>query len=130
MAWPRALRGTLEALKGRCVRMDCAAALRKSRSTIVDESFSTVERSHPHHYETAGEVITRERLEGLFDLVVTAIANRDLSGVSTYAETVATERFSQGFDISEVQAALAHATTVRLPGAQASPDQDACRNSK
>ncbi len=86
--------------------MDCAAVLRKSRSTIVDESFSTVERSHPHHYETAGEVITRERLEGLFDLVVTAIANRDLSGVSTYAETVATERFSQGFDISEVQGAF------------------------
>lgn len=86
--------------------MDCAAVLRKSRSSIVDESYTVVERSHTHHYETAGEVITRDRLEALFDLVVTAIGNRDLSGVSTYAETVATARFGQGFDISEVQAAF------------------------
>lgn len=80
--------------------------LRKSRSSIVDESYTVIERSQIHHYEAAGEVLTRERLKGLFDLVVTAIGNRDLSGVSTYAVTVAEERFGQGFDISEVQAAF------------------------
>ena len=46
------------------------------------------------------------RLEGLFDLVVTAIGNRDLAGVSSYAVNVAEERFKAGFDISEVQAAF------------------------
>lgn len=86
--------------------MDCAAVLRKSRSGIVDESFSIVERSHVHHYETAGEAFTRERLEGLFDLVVTALGNRNLAGVSNYAVTIARERFGQGFDIIEVQAAF------------------------
>ncbi len=80
--------------------------LQKSRSSIVDESYNVLDRSHIHHYETAGEVLTRERLEGLFDLVVTAIGNRDLSGMSTYAVTVAEERFGQGFDIGEVQAAF------------------------
>lgn len=86
--------------------MDCAAVLLKSRSTIIDESYTVVDRSHIHHYETAGEVLTRERLEGLFDLVVTAIGNRDLAGVSAYAAAVAEERFGQGFDIGDVQAAF------------------------
>ncbi|MEO7131984.1 MAG: hypothetical protein ABIZ07_11460 [Dermatophilaceae bacterium] len=80
--------------------------LRKSRSSIVDESYTVVDRAHIHHYQAAGEALTRERLESLFDLVVTAIDDRDLAGVSTYAETVAEERFGQGFDISEVQAAF------------------------
>jgi hypothetical protein len=86
--------------------MDCAALLLESRSSILDESYTVLERSHVHHYEAAGEAFTRARLEGLFDLVVTAISNRDLAGVSAYAVTVAEERFGQGFDISEVQAAF------------------------
>lgn len=86
--------------------MDCAAILLKSRSSILGESYTVLERSHVHHYEVAGEAFTRTRLEGLFDLVVTAIGNRDLSGVSAYAVNIAEERFGQGFDISEVQAAF------------------------
>ena len=85
---------------------DCAALLQESRSSILDESYLVLERSHVHHYEAAGEEFTRARLEGLFDLVVTAIGNRDLSGVSSYAVNVAEERFASGFDISEVQAAF------------------------
>lgn len=86
--------------------MDLAALFRDSRSSILDESYTVLERSHVHHYEAAGEEFTRQRLEGLFDLVVTAIGNKDLAGISAYATTVAEERFSQGFDISEVQTAF------------------------
>ena len=86
--------------------MDCAALLLEHRSSILDESYTVLERSHVHHYEAAGEEFTRARLEGLFDLVVTAIGNRDLAGVSAYAVNVAEERFKAGFDISEVQAAF------------------------
>ncbi len=86
--------------------MDCSTVLQKSRNSIIDESFATVDRSHLKHYESAGEQLTRDRLERLFDLVVNAIAHRDLSGVSAYAEGVATERFGQGFDIGDVQAAF------------------------
>jgi len=86
--------------------MDCAALLLDHRSSILAESYVVLERSHVHHYEAAGEEFTRQRLESLFDLVVTAIAKRDLAGVSAYAVTVAEERFAAGFDISEVQAAF------------------------
>ncbi len=86
--------------------MDCAAVLSKSRSSILDESFTVVDRSHLRHYETAGEELTRERLAMLFDLVVSAIDSRDLSGVTGYAESVARERFGQGYDIGDVQAAF------------------------
>jgi hypothetical protein len=86
--------------------MDCAALLLEHRSSIIAESYVVLERSHVHHYEAAGEEFTRQRLESLFDLVVTAIGNRDLAGVSAYAVTVAEERFAAGFDISEVQAAF------------------------
>ncbi len=85
---------------------DCAALLLESRSSILDESYDVLERSHVHHYQAAGEEFTRGRLEALFELVVTAIGNRDLSGVSSYAVSVAEERFGQGFDISEVQTAF------------------------
>ena len=105
--------------------MDCAALLRESRSNIVDESYTVVDRSHIQHYKAAGEMLTRERLEGLFDLVVDAIGNRDLSGVSTYAEAVAEERFSEGFDISEVQAAFnaLEASMWRQVVASAKPEE-------
>ncbi|MEO6998503.1 MAG: hypothetical protein ABI112_10510 [Terracoccus sp.] len=99
--------------------------LRKSRSSIVDESFTIVERSHVHHYETAGAALTRERLEALFDLVVTAIGNRDLAGVSNYAASVAEERFGQGFDIIEVQTAFnaLEASMWRQIVASAAPEE-------
>ena len=84
--------------------MDLAALLLESRPSILDESYSALERSHIAHYEAAGEEFTRQRLEALFDLVVTAIRNRDLTGVSAYAVKVAEPRFNQGFDIGEVQA--------------------------
>ena len=86
--------------------MDCAALLLEHRSSILDESYTVLERSHVHHYEAAGEQFTRERLGDLFDLVATSIAHRDLAAVSSYAVTVADERFAAGFDIGEVQAAF------------------------
>ena len=61
-------------IERRVHRMDCAALLLEHRSSILDESYTVLERSHVHHYEAAGEEFTRGRLEGLFDLVVTAIA--------------------------------------------------------
>lgn len=105
--------------------MDCAALLLKSRSSIIEESYTVLESSHIRHYEAAGEVFTRDRLAGLFDLVVTAIGDRDLSTVNTYAVTLAKERFGQGFDISEVQAAFnaLEESMWRQLVAEAAPDE-------
>lgn len=87
-------------------------ALRSAETAIVDEALADIRDMHVHHYEAAGEAFTRQRLQGLFDLVVTAIQTRDLTAVITYAEQVATERFNAGFDVSEVQIAFNTLETV------------------
>jgi hypothetical protein len=86
--------------------MDLAALLLESESSILDEAFSVLDRSHVTHYEAAGEAFTRQKLAELFRLVVSEIGARDLAAMSRYSDHIATERFNQGFDISEVQAAF------------------------
>ena len=86
--------------------MDVDVLLENARPEVLDEAFATLESSHLAHYEAAGEPFTRQRLADLYDLVVTALRERDLSPVVTYAREVADERFNGGFDISEVQTAF------------------------
>jgi len=80
--------------------------LNAAKSDVLDEAYAAIHRSHTSHYEAAGEQLTRERLADLFDLVVRAIADRDLAPVADYSEHVAEERFNSGFDILEVQLAF------------------------
>lgn len=93
--------GDLEVLS-----MDVAGLLRVAEDSVLEEACSTLGRSHVTHYEAAGDAFTRHALLDLFRLVVDAIRDRDLAEMSVYAEQVATKRFDQGFDISEVQAAF------------------------
>ena len=86
--------------------MDLSATLLAARTEIVDEALSSLQSSHQVHYESAGDVFTRQRLEHLYDLVVTAIGERDVAPVTAYAGEVADERFNAGFDVSEVQTAF------------------------
>jgi hypothetical protein len=86
--------------------MDLALMLVNAEQEVLDEAQSTLQRSHAHHYEAAGETFTRERLADLFHLVVSAIRDRDLASVGAYSEQIAVERFNAGFDVSEVQAAF------------------------
>ncbi len=64
------------------------------------------------------------RLEDLFTLVVSAIHDRDLAQVSVFSRRIAEERFNQGFDIGEVQAAFnaLEETTWRQVVAYAPPE--------
>lgn len=86
--------------------MDLATLLLQSQSSILEDSHAALESSHVHHYEAAGQEFTRQRLEDLFTLVVSAIRDRDLAQVSVFSRRIAEERFNQGFDIGEVQAAF------------------------
>ncbi len=86
--------------------MDVDVLLANARSDVLDQAFAALESSHIAHYQAAGEPLTRQRLGDLHDLVVSAIRDRDLTQVIAYSETVATERFNAGFDISEVQTAF------------------------
>jgi hypothetical protein len=86
--------------------MELEAILANAESEIVDEAFATLRQLHLAHYESAGETVTRQRLEDLFALVVTAIRERDVAAIVAYADQVAEERFASGFDVSEVQTAF------------------------
>ncbi|HSN06227.1 MAG TPA: hypothetical protein VLV82_02705 [Candidatus Angelobacter sp.] len=86
--------------------MDVSVLLESVRAQVLDEAYAALGSAHVAHYETAGEPLTRQRLADLHDLVVTAIRDRDLTEVTAYSERVAEERFSAGFDISEVQTAF------------------------
>lgn len=86
--------------------MELEAILAKAEPEIVDEAFATLRQLHLAHYESAGESVTRQRLEDLFALVVTAIRERDVAAIVAYTDQVAEERFTSGFDVSEVQTAF------------------------
>jgi hypothetical protein len=80
--------------------------LTQQRSEVLDEAFAALQRTHAVHYEHSGEAFTRERLAELFDVVTTALHDRELAPVAAYAEGVAEHRFRAGFGISEVQTAF------------------------
>lgn len=80
--------------------------LAQHRAEVLDEAMAGLSRSHPAHYERSGEEFTRERLAELFDIVVTALRDRQLEPVARYGEAVAEQRFETGFGIAEVQTAF------------------------
>jgi hypothetical protein len=86
--------------------MDLDALLLEAEPDVLDEAYSALHRRHVTHYELAGETFTRQALTDLFNLVLAAIRTRDLAMMSAYAERLATERFNDGYDISEVQMAF------------------------
>jgi len=86
--------------------MDTGEFMKRERDTIVQDAESSLEGRRVRHYETTDPAELRRRLETLFDCMVKAIDDRDLSPIVAYARQVAEERFSAGYDLSEVQAAF------------------------
>jgi hypothetical protein len=86
--------------------MDLVGVMGAAQDEVLDEAAAALERSHLKHYELAGPEGSRQRLSDLYALVVGCLAQRQLAEMTEYAETVAQERFSAGFDISEVQTAF------------------------
>ena len=86
--------------------MELDTTLREARDEVIEDAYAGLQTSTHAHYERAGEAFTRARLAELFDLVVDAIATKELAALSTQSDTIASERFNSGFDISEVQAAF------------------------
>lgn len=86
--------------------MPVEVLLAQQRSEVLEEAYAALERAHAVHYRQSGEELTRERLAELFDLVVTALRDRELEPVAGFCETVAEQRFQAGFGISEVQTAF------------------------
>jgi hypothetical protein len=88
--------------------------LTRERTAIIDAALGHVTS---HHYESAGEIEVRRRLEALFDRAVESLTAQDMGPMVTYARQIAQERFSAGYDLSEVQTgfnALEAATWTRV----------------
>ena len=58
------------------------------------------------HYEAAGADTKRLRLEVLYDQMVEAAAKRDLGKMLDFTRQLAKERFTAGYDLSEIQFAF------------------------
>jgi len=86
--------------------MDVSETLQSGATEIIDQAVTALERSHLLHYERAGSVEDRRRLQELFDAVVSGIKDRQLAPIAHYVEVMARARFLAGFDIGEVQTAF------------------------
>jgi hypothetical protein len=86
--------------------MDVVETIRGAETEIIDEAAGSLARSHQSHYERAGAEEGRRRLQTLFDVVVKAIEDRQLTSVVEYSAAIAAERHAAGFDIDEVQTAF------------------------
>jgi hypothetical protein len=80
--------------------------LQVQHDAILTDAFEAVKRSQLKNYVKAGEEHIHQRLKALFVLTVRAIKERNLGPMIAHAETVAHERFSAGYDLSEVQTAF------------------------
>jgi hypothetical protein len=86
--------------------MDVIGTLEGGATEIIDEASAALDRSHLFHYERAGAEEDRRCLQGMFDAVVDGIKDRQLASIARYADAMARDRYSAGFDIGEVQTAF------------------------
>ena len=86
--------------------MSLEKILHEGKQEMLNEAAESVKRARLQHYEMAGPELTRQRLDVLLSLVIAAVLERNLAPIIAHANTVATERFEAGADLSEVQTAF------------------------
>jgi hypothetical protein len=80
--------------------------LKQDGEAIVAEAAQALDRSHLEHYEGIGRQEAKERLRVLFELTLTCLERMNAEPMRRYAETVAHERYTSGFELFEVQTAF------------------------
>jgi hypothetical protein len=86
--------------------MDISAFLESQTEDIIDAACTAMDRTHLEHYERDGVLKTRERIAMLYSLAKQCVKQRNLAPMIAYAEQIATERYTAGFDLWEVQTAF------------------------
>jgi hypothetical protein len=76
-----------------------------NQTDIINEAFTSLQRSHLKHYDTSRADENWQRLAKLFDLTLNGIKSKSLVEIVNYSEKVAKERFEAGFDLHEVHTA-------------------------
>ena len=80
--------------------------LQRHEAGILSESFDGMSRCRLVQYQAAGADEVRRRLARLLALLVSAVRDRDLDPVLSYARETAARRFDEGVDLPEVQSAI------------------------
>ena len=80
--------------------------LKRHQAEILSESFEGMTCCRLAGYAAAGDEEVRRRLARLFDLLLAAVADRDLEPVLTFGREIARQRFGEGVGLQEVQAAI------------------------
>ena len=86
--------------------MDFIQLLEQRKVDILSQATNALARAHLTHYDEAELEQNKARLQTLYDLMVRCIKDRDLTAMIRYAENLAHERFTAGFDLQEVQTAF------------------------
>lgn len=80
--------------------------LESGRERVVDRALQATLALRHSHYEAAGRIETRSRLERLYDAAAIAATQRKLGPVVEYAQRLAEERYATGHTLPELQAAF------------------------
>jgi hypothetical protein len=86
--------------------MNLTQLLEQQAADMVAAANEALARTRLAHYEKAGAAEREQRLRRLYELVRQSVATRNLAGITDYAQRVAQERFTAGYDIYEVQTAF------------------------
>lgn len=76
-----------------------------NQTDIINEAFTSLQRSHLKHYDTSHADENWQRLAKLFDITLNGVKTRSLVEMVTYSEKIAKERYESGFDLHEVHTA-------------------------
>jgi len=76
-----------------------------NQTDIINEAFTSLQRSHLKHYDTSRADENWQRLAKLFDLTLNGVKTKSLVDMVTYSEKIAKERYESGFDLHEVHSA-------------------------
>jgi len=86
--------------------MDLIPLLSAKSEEIIALAEVALARARLAHYDAAGAHVTRERLTALFELMLKSLEQNNGILMMYYAEKVAHERFTTGFELCEVQTAF------------------------
>lgn len=76
------------------------------KSDILNEAAEALQRAQLKSYSVATSEQNKNRLEMLLNHTIVGVENKNLVGMTEYAEKIANERFKAGFDLHEVHTAF------------------------
>lgn len=86
--------------------MELYKFLKENKFRILDKAAESLNRAQLKSYSLSSLEQNKNRLEKLLDCTITGVENKSLVCMIEYAEKLATERFSDGFDLHEVHTAF------------------------